>query len=581
MKKIVKLSCCICLVVSLLSLSACSETSNATKGSDEFATYLVELTPELIGDESYELNLLISDPESLGLEIEEYKVSFVTLEDYEEGVAQASQILLDLEEYIYDELDEDQQITYDVLQRAMQDVVDQEDMYYLTTNYLDVNNGVPQSLPLTLYFYNIDNQVDLDSFVSILESTTTLFKQYVELEETRQELGYGLSSTYMDSVIEQIETFIEGNHDYIIESANTKIEALDFLSADEKDSYKQAVMHAYYDSFLVAYETLLTDLYAIEILTEDEDASLADYEYGQEYYEYKVYTYSGFDDIEEYRSYLQSIQTECIYLFRDLLLEYPELQTVESYEVDYTNIDDVNELLAYFEEVVAASGDYPIVESLSYHMEEVPESLQDIIQASAMYYISPLDELNSEERLVLNGSFTSDDYNTIAHEGYPGHMYQHNYFKNTGANILRSMFGNLGYKEAWANYSGYQMNEYSDDPIMAEFMRINELYSYALILELDIQIHYDNLDRDDATSYLMSYYGLDEESATATYEQLLENPGVFIPYYGYLYRFYDLKETVIETMGDDYSELYFHTLILDLGALPYDMLEERVLDSIE
>ncbi len=264
-----------------------------------------------------------------------------------------------------------------------------------------------------------------------------------------------------------------------------------------------------------------------------------------------------------------------------ILSEHPELQTLTSYEFTYTTIDDINELLAYFEEKVAESGDYPIIDSLSYHMEEVPTALQDIIQASAMYYISPLDELNSEERLVLNGSFSSNDYNTIAHEGYPGHMYQHNYFKSTGANIIRSLFGNLGYKEAWANYSGYQMNEYCDDPVLAELMRINELYSYALILDLDISIHYDNMDREDAVSYLVSAYGLGEEDATGLYEQLLENPGVFIPYYGYLYRFYDLKEQVIEIMGDDYSELVFHTLILDLGALPYDVLEERVLESIE
>ncbi len=579
MNKIIKSGMCLSLLFVSLSVAGCER--KPTKGSDEFAKYLDELVPELTGDEAMDYNLLLSDPTALGIDIEEYELPFTTKEDFEEGVVDAEEILEKIVEYDYETLNLDQQLSYDVLKYAMENVIEAQDMYYLTTNYLDVNNGIPQSLPLTLYFFNIDEQLDLDSFIAILTSTPEYYKDYVTLEEERQDEGFGMSQTYMDEVIEQIQTFVDGDHSYIVESASIKIDALTFLSDEEKVRAKQDVSDAYNNAFLVAYDSLLIDLKAIKINTEDDDASLADYDNGQEYYAQKIENYTSFDDVEEYRSYLAEVQEDVLIKYMTLLNEHPELQTMESMEVNYTSINDINELIAYFETQVEASEDFPLLDSLTYHMEEVPESLQEIIQASAMYYLSPLDELNSNERLVLNGSFTPDDYNTIAHEGYPGHMYQHNYVKNSGAHIIRMLFANLGYSETWATYSSNEMNDYSDDPVMAEFIELNEMYSYSLILNLDLEIHYDNLSREEAIAFLTTSFGLDEESANDQYEQLLQNPGVFIPYYGYYYRFLDLKEEVMTTMGDDFSAYEFHKLVLDLGALPFDMLEERVLESIE
>ena len=43
-------------------------------------------------------------------------------------------------------------------------------------------------------------------------------------------------------------------------------------------------------------------------------------------------------------------------------------------------------------------------------------------------------------------------YTTLAHEGYPGHLYQSVYFQSLSPDPLRSILGTGGYTEGWATY---------------------------------------------------------------------------------------------------------------------------------
>ncbi len=580
MKKILQIGLSCSVVLSSLMLVGCEQ--KASKGSEEFSLFADELVPELVGNESMDINFLFNDPAASGIDVEEYKLDYTTQEEYEDSIEESKAILEELKTFDYDALNEDQQLTHDVLEETLALSVEREDMYFLSTNYLDVNNGVPQNLSLHLYFYNIHTQLDLDSFIAILQSTPSVFKEYVAFEQVRQEEGFGLSKTYMNDVMEQIQTFIDGNHDYVIEGANAQIDALTFLDDAQKQEAKQAVLMAYQDNFIPAYHTLLEDLKNIEIKTEDENASLADYEGGKDYYALKIKEYTGFEDVEEYRTYLEEVKNEAIDELIALIMENPDIDLEQDLTaVPYTTIQDINELISFFQTTVEENDEYPLLDSLEFNMVELPESLREIIQASAMYFLSPIDQVDAQERLVLNGTFSPSDYGTVAHEGYPGHMYQHNYAKQAGHHPIRLLLANLGYSETWATYVAHDMNRYSDEPVMAKLVEINDLLTYAYILELDLNIHYDNATKEEVLTTFENEFGLTGDDAEEQYHQLLENPGVFIPYYGYYYRFLDLQEDVIEMLGDEYDAKEFHTLILDLGGLSYPLLEERVQEALQ
>lgn len=64
---------------------------------------------------------------------------------------------------------------------------------------------------------------------------------------------------------------------------------------------------------------------------------------------------------------------------------------------------------------------------------------------------------NTKENVIyINQGHIPDDldfYTTLAHEGYPGHLYQTTYFASTNPAPLRSLLNFGGYTEGWATYS--------------------------------------------------------------------------------------------------------------------------------
>ncbi len=583
MKKLMRKSSVLCVCFTLLFSGGCTsseqEGEKVVSENESFTLFLDDMVVNLLDPSSTDINALFLYPEEIGLESDLYSLSYYTKEEYESSCEDAKEYLEQLHEFDYDALNDEQQIAYAVMEDTLEGIVEQSDMYYLTSNYFDVSSGVPQSLPMSLYFFNINTQKDLDSFISILTSTPTYFKQYVQHEIDRQNAGYGLSQLYMNDVIEKVQTFVNGQHTYITDSAYEKIDALDFLDETQKTEYKAQVDNAFQTSFIPAYSTLLTDLQAIEILVEDEGAGLADYENGIDYYEMIVEDDSGFTSIDEYRAYLLEKQEQYIGELQIMLFANMDLMDVDFEAIPYTSLTSIEALMEYFNEKVSESGNYPESSGLRYEMEILPASMQDIVTFEAAYFLSPLDSMDAKEKLVLNGDFSANSYNTVAHEGYPGHMYQYNYFKQSDAHLSRKLFSNLGYMEAWAMYSADDMNQYADDVEVAEFISLNNLLTYTFVLEIDLMIHYDNAPQQDVLDYIMTNFGLTQEEAMETYEQLLFSPGVFIPYYGYYYRLLDLKDEFMDESQEN-SERAFNELFLDLGPVPYAILEEQVNEVI-
>ena len=73
----------------------------------------------------------------------------------------------------------------------------------------------------------------------------------------------------------------------------------------------------------------------------------------------------------------------------------------------------------------------------------------------------------------------------------------------------------------------------------------------------------------------------DDEMLKEQYLQLQANPAIFQSYYvGYL-EIMKLKELVQDAKGKAFDEVAFHEMLLEIGALPFDCIEERILAKLE
>lgn len=569
-KRILSIALSICFVFTLFGCES-------KKGSDEFSAFLEDMPLAIMGDSSMDINFLFDKPEDFGIKVKQYELPYTSHKEYQEMLKESKEILKQLETYRYEDLNEDQKITYDVLQYTYQNIVDEGDDYYLATNYFDVNGGVQAQLSLNLWMYEFKNQVSLDSFIAILNDMPKTMKKYIDLEKTRQDKGFGMSQTYLDKVKEDVKKFNANSHEYIVEAAFERIDNADFVK--DKQAYKDKVSAAYTDNFMPAYAILEQELNQLEVKTKDKDAALVDYKGGKDYYMSMIDRAVGIDDAKKYEEFLDDQEKkimERLIAFMSDNPDYYEKMTNETLQnIKYTDLTTVDEVLQFQEQKVLNDKQFPKIEPLDYRMLVVPKAIQEIFQASAAYFISPYDAKESKETMVLNGEYSQSDYGTIAHEGFPGHMYQHNYFKSVKHDIVRDLLSNNGYSEGWAVYAEHQMDQYAQDKIGAEFASINQDLTYLYILKLDKMIHYDNITREEAYDYLSTNFGISEESdLREQYEQLLLNPAVFVQYYGAYYKFQDLKEEAKDAWEDDFTNLKFNEQVLQYGPLPLELLDQ-------
>ena len=97
---------------------------------------------------------------------------------------------------------------------------------------------------------------------------------------------------------------------------------------------------------------------------------------------------------------------------------------------------------------------FPEMPEAELEVKYVPEEMEEHL-SPAFYMIPAID--NTEENVIyINRGHMSDDltlFTTLAHEGYPGHLYQTVYYESTDPDPLRSVMDFGGYVEGWATYA--------------------------------------------------------------------------------------------------------------------------------
>lgn len=573
MKK--KIICLVSLSLSLL-FTGCKQKPDDQARFDQ---YLDSLPTRFISNTNMNLEYLFENPTLYGFQDELLTLPFSTKEDYEQSKKESEDILKELDQFYYDSLSEKQKLTYDILKDNLERGMKLSNFYDLDNNYLGSFIGFQAQLPMLLNEYTFERKHDLDSYFHILETSEETFLKYAENEKYRQEQGTGMSQTILDKVIQQCENFVNSDLSFLIDRINGRIDQVSFLSDTEKEAAKTRNRETVNNQLKQAYQSLKEQLQTIN--ASKEDLGLASKPNGKEYYESLLQVKTGLDmDVAKLRTYLERKITELeAQLLTIVRKDASALENLNN-GLTFTNLTSVEEVLDYLKE--AMKKDYPTIDNLSYEITKVPEALADNFSPAA-YLMGKIDApISAPEHIYINGDFSQDLFATIAHEGYPGHMYQHTYYKQQQYPTVRYLLDYNGYSEGWATYvERNSIVEYTPKEYASSFQlyRINNELVSAYISLSDIGIHYDGWDRADFTAYIEEVFGegvLTEEELKEQYDLILETPTNYLQYYVTAFQFQDLYDKASKALGSNFSSIAFHEVILKTGPAPFHILEKEV-----
>ena len=447
----------------------------------------------------------------------------------------------------------------------------------LYTQPLAPTIGVQAQLPILLAEYEFYREEDIDDYFSLLEGLGAYFDQILSLEQEKASQGLMMSDDAIDRVLDSCEPYLDSSENCVL--AGTFLERLDRLNgldSAKKEDYVRRHEELIRTAFVPAYEKLMEGLSGLKGSGKVQ-GGLCRYPDGREYYRYLVYssTYTSCRDVTTLRKTIE----------RRIERDFRELASIVTRRQDLLDsLPDVSfaftephEILRHLMEQTALSYPAPICED--YTIRYVPKALEPVL-SPAFYLTPPIDRDGSNTIYINQGSAASGQdhlFTTLAHEGYPGHLYQTTYFLSTDPSPFRHLLSFGAYTEGWATYvemESYQMDE-SLDQDLARLLALNSSITLGLHAYIDIMVNDQGWDISQIHNFITSYYDdPDQEFSAALYEAMVDNPSNYLEYYvGYL-EFSDMREKAEEALGEAFDLMEFHRFLLDTGPAPFSVLRK-------
>ena len=550
-------------------LCACGAREQEDQNA-EFEAYTEELFCSEVSSNTINLHYTLKNPEDYGI-TEDAAVlgSFET--DADMVKASVENMRRSLKDFSYDNLDLQNKITYDILEYLIK-AAEQSADFILYEEPLGLVSGVQTQFPVVLSEYQFYDSQDVETYLELLEMTGAYFDSLIKFEREKSSAGLFMADYALDTVIEQCQAFLDmGDGNYLYSTFVDRIKDVNELTEEEKSDYIQDNALAVSDCIFPAYEKLISDLEQLRGSGKNEKG-LSYLPEGIDYYELVVRQSTGSErSVEEMEDLTRRQITDDLEAMEKVL----GITTEEAQEAAAAIAQTSAELiLTRLQEGI--SGTFPEAPDTVLEVKYVPEEMEDHL-SPAFYMIPAID--NTEQNVIyINQAHMSDDltlFTTLAHEGYPGHLYQTVYYESTDPDPIRSIMDFGGYVEGWATYA--EMGSYYLTPLSKEqatLLQKNSSIILGLYALADMGIHYDGWSRMDTVAFFSNYGITDAETVERIYELIIGSPGNYLKYYiGYV-EFLELKKEWAEEKGEAFSQKEFHEAVLEVGPAPFEIVEE-------
>ena len=572
------LPCCLLVIlISFLSGNAFWSSLHAESSDQQFRTFTRSLFQTEVSANTISLHYTLRSPSDYG--IADIPATYGSLSsDPVAAKASVRNVLSSLQEFDPDTLSSENALTFKILDTYLKNASTGTD-YLLYQEPLGPVSGIHTQLPVLLSEYSFYDTQDVETYLALLKETPSYFDSVIQFEQKKAASGLFMPDYQADSVLDTCQSFIDmGKENYLVSTFNERIASLDLLPENKKDSFQKENMKLVTEEIYPAYQNLITAIKSLKGKGMNEQG-LSHFPYGKKYYEYLVRQTTGCNEsISRLRLMTRAQILEDLSAMQKVLFPADAALTQASV-LEQTSPDSMLDDLRS-----KITDTFPEIPDVDFQVKYVPESMQDYL-SPAFYMIPAIDNLTENVIYINNGQTASglNLYTTLAHEGYPGHLYQTVYFSASEPDPIRSILDFGGYVEGWATYA--EMMSYYLAPLPkteASLLQKNSSVILGLYALADMGIHYDGWSVTDTVRFFSDYGINDANAVQSVYELIIGSPANYLKYYiGYL-KFYELKKEMADALGNQFSQKEFHRAVLDVGPAPfeivYDEVEKNLLD---
>ena len=565
-------------LAAVLSIIYAAILSPAGKSTGSFSEFCTTLFREEMKSNTMNLHFTLKDPKAAGIDSYEITLGSLSGDSPHNQARQLKKLSEELKKYSHRSLKGKERLTC----RLLSDYISRQQNLAAYPYYdepLTPSGGVTSQLPVLLAEYTFRNTRDIKDYLGLLSQMDTYFSGILDYEQKKADAGLFMSDEACLKVIEGCEVFTEHPDDnFLIDTFSNRLNAMDGLTDTQKNAYLKQHSKVLSDHVIPAYSQMIKGLTML-LGRGHNNWGLCNFPEGKAYYEAVVSADTGCDDsVEDLFSQITKARREDLTFCQNLLEKNPKLAS-QSPKPDAA-LKEENAMLSRLQKEILT--DFPAPPQTEVEICHVDPALSEYL-APAFYITAPIDDI-SHNRIYINDAKNDTDiyyFTTLAHEGYPGHLYQTICTSSYGAPEVLSLLNYPGYTEGWATYTEMQSFYYAGlDPDLASLLQHNQAATLSLYATADIGIHYFGWEKEKIAAF-WSEYGVDDTATVKRITDLiLEEPGNYLKYYvGYL-KFRQMREQ-LALENKSFSVSAFHEAILRTGPSPFSVLEETVRDQLK
>lgn len=534
---------------------------------ETFCTDLFKKEMEVSG--TLDLHYTLLHPENYGIDAEDASLGTYRLSELIKSNHEIHDLKEKLSEFDPHMLSDDQQILYDSLSERIETGLMAEGLE-LYDQPLAPTIGIQAQLPILLAEYSFHSLQDVEDYLTLLSQLDSYYGDILYFEEQKAAAGLGPSDASIERILESCQSYlIDPVNNFLTETFDTRLNSLSTdisLSEQQKNNFRSRHLEVIKNSFLPAYRHLIDGLSGLKGRGINE-GGLCGFRNGRRYYEYLLRSGPGLSyNIEELKAALSDRMQK-------------DLETISSLSKK-TGLDlsfcltDPPAILSDLQ--TQMSGDFPVLSEASkkYEIRYVPAQLESTL-SPAFYLTAPLDDPTKNVIYINNGSTSAKDelYPTLAHEGFPGHLYQTVYFREHTRNPLAALLTCSGANEGWATYVE-QLSYFYDNGLSEEnsaYQAAMRSFSLCFHSLLDIGINYDGWSKDRAAAFVRTCFDADDALVEELWQTMIDNPTNYLEYAGGYVEIMEMREEAEKKLGNRFSAKEFHKFLLDLGPVPFSV----------
>lgn len=565
-------------------LFGCGQASTQTSlKQKKFDRFLNSCFREYAAENTVTLHFKLSNPSAYGIKTPVSPTyGDLSSDALKKNCSHSKELLQKLYTFPTSSLTKKQKLTWQIFQDYLNESIMNE-KYILYSSPLGTN-GLQSEIPVTLSEYRLDNEKDIKDYLSLVNQVPELFTQILDFEQERRNAGIISPSFVISDTIDQIDQFLNASEEnnLLIQSFEERLAEVEPLSKDQKASYIANNRLLVTNKVLPAYKSLKTSLqaYTNDSKNTSSKERLCEYKNGQDYYKFLLMSNVGTDFSPE----------DCITILESQLKNtVKDISSLTTKNKDlYTEYLSATPALSAPKEIMNTLKndsliDFPEIKNISCQLKNVPDALSGT-SACAFYLVPPIDSTKDNIIYINKSRVDSNElFSTLAHEGYPGHLYQTNYFLTTNPSPLRTFLHCAGYDEGWGTYAqlySYNFIEFKNvdeqtTKQLRQLYRDNDLLSLSLSSLCDLYVNYKNYDENALANYLQTY-GIDKDSAQNLYRYVIENPTTYLSYSIGCYELDQLKQTMSDSLGKAFKISDFHEAVLNVGSCNFSILRQEI-----